>query len=85
MVERERLREQARLEYEKEKGNVEAVVNQMIAEDQQMAQLTKMKQDQAHKDMITSKMERLAQAERERQIEAHENDMVRRYAEEQAR
>ena len=82
MVEREHLREQAWIEYEREKQNVEQVVNQMIAEDQQMNELTRLKQDQAHKDMIQSKMERKAQQERERQIDAHENEIVRRYAEE---
>ena len=60
MIERERLKEEAMREYEKEKANVEAVIQQMISEDMQMAQLTKSKQDQAKKDMIMSLMEKKA-------------------------
>ncbi len=43
MIERERLKEEAMREYEKEKANVEAVIQQMINEDMTMASLTRAK------------------------------------------
>ena len=69
MIERERLKEEALREYEKEKANVEAVIQQMINEDVQMMQLTKAKQDQAKRDMIASLMEKKANLDRLREID----------------
>jgi hypothetical protein len=43
MIERERLKEEAMKEYEREKANVEGVIQQMISEDRDMMHLTKAK------------------------------------------
>ena len=83
MVERERLREEALKEYEREKQNVEAVISGMIQEDQEMEKLKVMKQEQARTDMLVSMQERLAQRRAEDEREAFENEQVRRYALEQ--
>ncbi len=64
MVERERLKDEAQREYEKEKANVEAVIQQMISEDMDMMKLTKAKQDQSKNDMIMSLMEKKANLDR---------------------
>ncbi len=64
MIEREKLKAEALKEYEREKANVEAVIQQMINEDMQMMHLTKAKQDQAKRDMIASLIEKKANLDR---------------------
>ncbi len=81
MIEREKLKAEALKEYEREKANVEAVIQQMINEDMQMMHLTKAKQDQAKRDMIASLIEKKANLDRLWEIDRFENEMVRRYAE----
>ena len=49
-----KLRQEAYAEYMKEKGQVDQVIQKMIEEDQRMANLIKMKQDQSKMDMIQS-------------------------------
>jgi predicted alpha/beta-hydrolase family hydrolase len=56
-------------EYEKEKANVEAVIHQMISEDIDMMKLTRAKQDQSKRDMISSLMEKKANLDRLREID----------------
>ena len=63
-------------EYEREKANVEAVIQQMINEDVEMMKLTKAKQDQAKRDMVMSLMEKRANLERLQEIDRYENEMV---------
>jgi hypothetical protein len=43
MIERERLREQAYLEYATEREQVDAIINKMIDEDHEMMRINKMK------------------------------------------
>jgi hypothetical protein len=81
MIERERLKAEAQAEYEKEKANVEAVIQQMINEDMAMMHLTKAKQEQSKRDMIASLMIKKANLDRLREIDRYENEMVRKYAE----
>lgn len=81
MIEWERLKAEAMREYEKEKANVEAVIQQMINEDMTMASLTWAKQEQAKKDMISSLMEKKANLQRLEEIDRYENEMVWKYAE----
>lgn len=76
MVDREKLKEEAMREYEREKANVEAVIQQMINEDVEMMKLTKAKQDQAKRDMVMSLMEKRANLERLQEIDRYENEMV---------
>ena len=85
MIERETLKEQARMEYEREKNQVEKVITQMIAEDQESQKLDQMKIDQSKQDMVISMHERVAQRKREQEIVEFENDRIRLYAEEQSR
>ncbi len=74
MVERERLREEAMKEYEREKGQVESVIHQMIEEDKEMVKLTKMKQDQSKNDMVESLIRKKEKMEVENQRELFENE-----------
>lgn len=81
MVEKEQLKLEAMQEYEREKGQVEHVINQMVQEDMAMMNLTKMKQDQAKVDMKQSVLERREKISTEKQIEEEENTQMKMYAE----
>jgi len=48
-----------------------------------MMQLTKMKQDQAKNDMIMSVNEKNALKRRQKELEDYENDMLKRFLEQQ--
>ena len=43
MINREKLREDALVEYQKERANVDAIINKMIEEDHEMIRINKMK------------------------------------------
>ena len=43
MVDREKLRDEAYDEYQKERGQVDAIINKMIDEDHEMMRINKMK------------------------------------------
>ena len=43
MIHREKLREDALLEYQKERANVDSIINKMIEEDHEMIRINKMK------------------------------------------
>jgi len=45
MINREKLREDALAEYQKERANVDAIINKMIEEDHEMIRINKMKQE----------------------------------------
>lgn len=45
MINRELLREDALAEYQKERANVDAIINKMIEEDHEMIRINKMKQE----------------------------------------
>jgi len=47
MHEREQMRQMALLEYNKERDQVDAIINKMIEEDHEMMRITKMKQEQS--------------------------------------
>jgi hypothetical protein len=85
MMDKEAMRLEAqRADYEREKNQVEAVVQKLIDEDTEMMRLTKMKQDQSKMDMKQSVLEKRRQEARIREIAKEEEDAVRRYAEEQS-
>lgn len=83
MIEREKLREQAFLEYAKEREQVDAIINKMIDEDHEMMRINKMKQEQSKQDMILSVNEKKALLKRQRELEEYEEELVRRYAAQQ--
>ena len=83
MIEREKLREQAYLEYAKEREQVDAIINKMIDEDHEMMRINKMKQEQSKQDMILSVNEKKALLKRQRELEEYEEELVRRYAAQQ--
>jgi hypothetical protein len=43
MIHREQLREDALFEYQKERANVDSIINKMIEEDHEMIRINKMK------------------------------------------
>ena len=45
MIDRDQLKEDALAEYQKEKANVDAIINKMIEEDHEMIRINKMKQE----------------------------------------
>ena len=83
MIEREKLREQAYQEYAAERGQVDAIINRMIDEDHEMMRITKMKQEQSKQDMILSVNEKKALLKRQKELEEYEEELVRRYAQQQ--
>lgn len=83
MIEREKLREQAYLEYAKEREQVDAIINKMIDEDHEMLRINKMKQEQSKQDMVLSVNEKKALLKRQRELEEYEEELVRRYAAQQ--
>lgn len=83
MIEREQLREQAYQEYASERGQVDAIINRMIDEDHEMMRITKMKQEQSKQDMILSVNEKKALLNRQKELEEYEEELVRRYAQQQ--
>lgn len=48
------------MEYEKERNQVDRIINKMIDEDHEMMRITKMKQEQSKQDMILSVNEKKA-------------------------
>lgn len=83
MIEREKLREQAYQEYAAERGQVDAIINRMIDEDHEMMRITKMKVEQSKQDMILSVNEKKALLKRQKELEEYEEELVRRYAQQQ--
>ena len=83
MIEREKLREQAYQEYAAERQQVDAIINRMIDEDHEMMRITKMKQEQSKQDMILSVNEKKALLKRQKELEEYEEELVRRYAQQQ--
>ncbi len=55
----------------------------MIDEDREMARITSLKMEQAQADMILSINEKRALQRRQQEMETYENEMVRRYAQQQ--
>ena len=62
---------------------MDAVVQKMIAEDNELARINMQKKDQAQADMILSINEKRALQRRQKEMEEYEDEMVRRYAEQQ--
>jgi hypothetical protein len=75
--ERKKLEEEARNEYLKEKDQVDNVIQRMINEDREMARIQNLKMQQAQADMILSMNEKRALINRQKEMEAFENEMVR--------
>jgi len=85
MHEKELMRLQAqREEFEREKGQVEAVVNKLINEDTEMMNLNHMKEEQSKLDMRMSLQEKKRNHQKLLDLEKEEEENVRRYAEEQS-
>lgn len=78
-----RLREEAYAEYCREKEQVDAIVQRMIDEDNQYQRIMAQKKEQAQADMILSQNEKRQLLRRQKEMEAYEDEMVRRYAEQQ--
>jgi hypothetical protein len=62
---------------------VDNVVQKMIDEDREMANITQLKMEQAQADMILSLNEKRALQRRQKEMEEYENEMVRMYAAQQ--
>lgn len=77
------LRAEAFQEYMKEKGQVDKVISKMIEEDQKMIALIRMKQEQAKLDMVQSVNEKRELQRKQMELETYENEMLRRYAQQQ--
>jgi hypothetical protein len=71
------VEQEARDEYERERDQVDAVIQRMIDEDREMARIQSLKMQQAQADMILSMNEKRALIRRQEQMEAYENEMVR--------
>lgn len=71
------MEQEARDEYERERDQVDAVIQRMIDEDREMARIQSLKMQQAQADMILSMNEKRALIRRQEQMEAYENEMVR--------
>ena len=67
----------------KEKAQVDAVVQRMISEDNEQSRINMQKKEQAQADMILSQNEKRALLQRQKEMEEYEDEMVRRYAEQQ--
>ena len=78
-----KLREEAYQEYVREKGQVDAVVQRMIEEDNQASKINMQKKEQSQADMILSMNEKRALLKRQKEMEEFEDEMVRRYAQQQ--
>lgn len=78
-----KLREEAYQEYVKEKAQVDAVVQRMIEEDNQASRINMQKKEQSQADMILSMNEKRALLKRQKEMEEFEDEMVRRYAQQQ--
>lgn len=83
MIDRELLRDEALAEYQKERQNVDAIINKMIEEDHEMIRINKMKQEQSKQDMILSVNEKKALLQRQKELEEYEEELVRQYAAQQ--
>ena len=81
--ENNRLREEAKREYEKEREQVDKVVKRMIEEDNEMNRIMMQKKEQSQADMILSFNEKRALKQRQAEMERYEDEMVRRYAAQQ--
>lgn len=77
------LRQQAHEEYLKEKAQVDAVVQRMIEEDNEQARIIQQKKEQSQADMILSVNEKRALLKRQAEMNQYEDEMVRRYAQQQ--
>ena len=55
----------------------------MIDEDQRMVALIRMKQEQAKLDMVQSVTEKRELLRKQKELEEYENEMLRRYAQQQ--
>mmetsp|Transcript_11150 Transcript_11150/g.18718 ORF Transcript_11150/g.18718 Transcript_11150/m.18718 type:complete len:90 (-) Transcript_11150:588-857(-) len=62
---------------------VDQIVNRMIDEDHEMLRINKMKQEQSKQDMILSLNEKRALLKRQKELEEYEEELVRRYANQQ--
>lgn len=62
---------------------MDAVVQRMIEEDNEHGRIMGQKKEQAQADMILSQNEKRQLLRRQKEMEAYEDEMVRRYAEEQ--
>jgi hypothetical protein len=80
---KEQMKKEAFEQYLKEKEQVDKVINKMIEEDVKLIELTKIKQQQAKTDMILSVNEKKEMQRRRQELEAYENDMLKRFAEQQ--
>lgn len=78
-----RLKDEAYQQYQQEKQQVDNVIQKMIDEDREMARIHSMKMDQAQADMVLSINEKRALQRRQQEMEQFEEEMVRRYAEQQ--
>lgn len=79
MQEREKLRDEAQFEYLRERDQVDAIINKMIQEDHELMRINKMKQEQVKQDMILSVNEKNALLKRQKELEAYEEELVKRY------
>ena len=77
------LRQEAHQEYLREKEQVDAVVQRMIEEDNEQNRITQQKKEQSQADMILSQNEKRALQKRQREMDQYEDEMVRRYAQQQ--
>lgn len=77
------LRAEAYQEYMREKDQVDKVIQKMIEEDQKMIALIRLKQEQSKLDMMQSVNEKRELQRKQRDMEEYENEMLRRYAEQQ--
>ena len=75
--------EEAKIEYLKERDHVDSMILRAIEEDREMARIQNLKMQQAQADMILSVNEKQALFRRQKEMEMYENEMVRRYAEQQ--
>lgn len=71
------------MEYLKERDHVDSMILRAIEEDREMARIQNLKMQQAQADMILSVNEKQALFRRQKEMEMYENEMVRRYAEQQ--
>ena len=71
------------MEYLKERDHVDSMILRAIEEDKEMARIQNLKMQQAQADMILSVNEKQALFRRQKEMEMYENEMVRRYAEQQ--
>lgn len=76
-------RNQAHEEYLREKEQVDAVVQRMIEEDNEQSRIVQQKKEQSQADMILSVNEKRALLKRQTEMDTYEDEMVRRYAQQQ--